>query len=168
MQLVGPSILATVALGVVPLSAGAGLASVERGLGSIAYLAFGLVTLGMAIAIAKLGAAGRRQSSGLLYLATLGLTVLAVCTAVTTAALAAPAAGLGEIAALAALLAPLGAAGVALGLGGYGLVLAKDELLTRRRERLGYAALLLVLSLAGIGIALRLVQRIGAFSDLIG
>ncbi|MBW2526814.1 MAG: hypothetical protein JRI23_21705, partial [Deltaproteobacteria bacterium] len=168
IQLLGPAALVTLALGVVPLSSTTGMEAVQRTLGSAAYLAFGLVTLLLATAVAKVAAAARRQTSGLLYLAAVALAVLAACTAISTASLFAPAAGWGEALPFVATFAPLAGAGAALGLGGYGIARAKDDLLGKRRERMGYAALLMVLALVGIGVAFRMVQRSELFRGLFG
>ncbi|MBI4952319.1 MAG: hypothetical protein HY908_09815, partial [Myxococcales bacterium] len=136
------------------------IASTAQRLGGSGYVAYVVGSAVLLVGAKLMADASHRKGSLTLWLATVGLVLVAACGGVTAASLAG--AEVATLARAARHTAPFAAAAVPLGLSLFGLHEARNELFGPVR-RPPFGVLLVVVALAGLGAGARLVQRAPVF-----
>jgi len=167
-EIAPPAVTAAAAMATAFLMEPPALTSVRAQLGSGAWLLLALLAVALAVACWRVSLHAQRLASLLLWVASLGLGLLAASSAVAAAALLPALRAAAGFLPWATFLAPLAAAAATLGLGASGLLRAATDLLGSGRRRPAYGALVLLLSLASLGLTYRLLQRSSVFRDVVG
>ncbi len=156
-QLVLCCVLAVALLAGVPFLHDTGIGRLSRLLHDYDYVPLIASAAVLFVGCVHTYAVGFKKESSGMYLAATGQAVLAICLALTIASMMTGSGTSMAFRPWMPVAAPLALAAVLMGFSAYGLRRAKEELLTEDR-RVSYGLLLLLLSLAGIVIGLRVAR----------
>jgi len=158
-SLLQAALLVVLVTGVVQLVEPFGRRAVEHRFGSGSYIPYGIVAIIAFLAGSKIWDKGRGYSSFNLWLAGAGLFVLGGCLGAIALDIALPTFGLRHYRAMVQQVTTVAAAAVPLGLSLFGIMRARQELFEREEREITYGAILLVLSVVGLGATYQLSRR---------